>query len=404
MKLKIPLISTLFLLLFTNCGLISTFKVIEAYETESLGNRSFYEEINFREINGMIIIQVAINGRQENFILDTGATSSLDVKLAEKLSIKPLGRIKTFDVNGKKKHIKYGTIDKVKIGNIAIHDMVVSTTDLEQLNTAACLNVTGIIGANAMNKCIWQIDYHTQTIIITNEREQLNFSDQARTINFSAVGKGVPQIALYSKDKYFGEAIFDTGSNGYMSLGDNYLDPSSDFVEMQSCIFGIQSMKITNQKIAVIPSLQFNKELSLDNQVVTFQENRPLGIIGNRFLKNYKVTFDWMYQQILLEPYDPEPKATFRRFDFSPRFVDDKLVIGALRPNSTLYNTGIRLNDEILSINGITFNENPHEQYCRFLAESKNWQTVKLVVKKGEEEVELVVEKLDALELIMKDL
>lgn len=185
-----------------------------------ISNHSFKEELDFQEVNGLLIIQAEFDGVVRDFIFDTGSSIILDKDFASSLNVQKSGKVKTRDSNNNKQHIQHVKLEKFIIGEVSFYDRVASVSDLEHLNTAVCLNVSGIIGANAMNKCIWQIDYQKQKITFTNHRDSLLLSGKEQQINFSAVGKGVPTVSLYSNGTYWGEAIFDTGSNGGLSLNE----------------------------------------------------------------------------------------------------------------------------------------------------------------------------------------
>lgn len=297
---KITLVSIFFLFLFSSCGLISSFKVRDAFLVESMTSKSFKEELPFQEVSGMMVIEAKFQGVVKNFIFDTGATTILDKGFASTLEAQKIGKVKTVDSNNKKKRIPYVKLKKFKIGNVSFYDMVASVYDMTPLKNKSSIEISGIIGANAMNKCIWQIDYQNKKIIFTNQRDSLNLSEKARKINFSATGKGVPTIALYSNGAYWGEAIFDTGSNGGIEINDKYLPDASSYVEKEVVTFGTLSSKTQKQKL-VTTTLQLTEAFPLNNQLVTFEDNLRFGIIGNQFLKDYKVTIDWMYQEIFLE-------------------------------------------------------------------------------------------------------
>ena len=160
---KLLLLNLLFL---TSCGLMRTFKLIDAYDAESISSQPFYEEMDFELIKGFIIIEAAIEGKKGKFIFDTGGGNQLDDDFAKGLTIQKIGKIKNVDSNGHKKYIPYGTVKSLTIGKTKFYDSVISISDVEALNKVACLNVVGIIGVNAMNKCVWQINYQIKIIII----------------------------------------------------------------------------------------------------------------------------------------------------------------------------------------------------------------------------------------------
>lgn len=399
---KITLVSILFLFLFSSCGLIASFKIRDAFLVESMTSQSFKQELPFQEVSGMIVIEAEFQGVVKNFIFDTGATTILDKDFAATLEIQKIGKVKTVDSNNKKKRIPYVKLKEFKIGDISFYDMVASVYDMTQLKTRACIDISGIIGANAMNKCIWQIDYQNKKIIFTNQRDRLNLPSKEQKINFSATGKGVPTIAFYSDGAYWGEAIFDTGSNGGIAINKKYLPDSSSYVEKEVVSFGVLSSQVQKRKLAITPSIQLNQELTLNSQLMTFEEDLRFGIIGNQFLKDYKVTIDWMYQEIFLEQYEPVITAPLKDFGLYPLFTNNTIVVGSIRSNSLAYKKGLRLNDRIIQINDITFENDTYNKYCQYMTERRNWNSISLVVLKDDKKLKFQFEKSEIMELLDK--
>lgn len=400
MKTKhlILIFSVLFL---TGCGLAASLKVQKAFDAESMSSKPFKQELPFQYINGVIVIDAEIEGHIRSFILDTGATTRITKDFAAILNTEYLGKIKTFDSNNEKTYAPYIKLKKINIGGVMLYDMVASVSDLTHLNTALCLNVSGIIGANAMNKCVWQIDYQEMKITFTNQRDSLTFSGKEEKINFSAMGKGTPTISLYSNGVYWGDAIFDTGSNGSISLDEKYLAPSISFAEMQIYSFGISSTKIKRLKMTTLSALNFEKSTSIKNQIVAFEKDRPFGIIGNRFLQNYKVTIDWRYQEIFLAKYNSSKPNSYQSFGCSPRFINDNTVrVGTITTSSEAYKKGVRLENRVLSINGIEFSENVHENYCRYLNERSDWKRVELLIQNEAGDLMVELERFDMIEFL----
>lgn len=395
---KIPFIIAV--LVLPACGLMASFKLQDAFALESMSAGAFKEELPFQEINNMIVIQAEFQGQKGDFIFDTGATTQVDNKFAASLELEKIGKVKTFDSNRTKRYVPYTKLDEMKIGDVSFHDMVVSISDLEALNTAACMQVSGIIGANAMNKCVWQIDYKNKKIILTSSRDSLQFSGKEQQINFDAQGKGTPTIALYADGQYWGDAIFDTGSNGGLAVDEKYINGTHNFIEGQYCNYAVHSEEIRSLKLASIADVQLNNSFALKDQLVSFSKNMPFGIIGNKLLKNYVLTIDWHYQQVLLDAYETKPLSTHGAFGFYPRFVQDQLVVGSILLASEIAEKGLKLNDKIISINHLNFKEDVYTNYCKYLEQRRSWDRIELSIEREGEILEFSLGKENILDLI----
>ncbi len=382
----------------TGCGLVATFNLRDAYLAETISPTAFYEVLPFQEVNGLIIISAKINEVEKQFIFDTGAATILDDNFAEELETDGIGKIKTFDSNGAKRKVDYVTLEKIQLNTITLSNVVASISDFDEMSISNCIDISGIIGANVMNKCIWQIDYKKQKIIVTNSHEKLKIPEKATKINFSAVGKGVPNVSLFIGGVYCGDAIFDTGSNGRIEVNKRYLDPKVDFIEFPVFVHGIHSAAIINQKIARIPTMSLNKSFFIENEPIIFEGNRPFALIGNRFLNNFKVTFDWMDHVIFMEEYDSVSPPKFMSFGFTPRLESNRVVVSSIIPNSSIHLTGLQVGDEIIEINGIEFEKNTQENFCNFLEKRKEWEELTVLIKRDNETLTLNAKKVNLIE------
>ncbi len=114
-------------------------------------------------------LEVDIDGKKYNFLLDTGATiTSINQKIFDELYQKGVIKKNNFITkefvelaNGQKILIEFWAISKLKIGNKIIEDVVIG---VQKTNTAQPL-----LGMNILNKLdIWKIDLDNNKIYLKN--------------------------------------------------------------------------------------------------------------------------------------------------------------------------------------------------------------------------------------------
>lgn len=386
----IKIMLVLFLLNFSNCGLRTFFKVQDAFQMEYLETTDFKQEIPFELVKGAIIVEVIIGGKPKKFVFDTGATTILDDDLAETLEFDVLGKVKTVDSNRKKQYNKYVRLESVTIGKIPFHNIVASIFNLEVLKVALCADISGILGANVMNKAIWQIDFQNKKIIFTDNRKELNLSGEEEKFNFHAFGKGVPLIEFYMDEVYLGDVKLDTGFNGSFNLAEHTLPENVFFIEKKTFILGIFGEEERTQKVAKLPNIRLGETLELTNTIATFNEKQDLGYIGTQFLAQYLVTIDWGNRAILLGNKRTMTINPYESFGFFPRLVDGKLLVGSIYMDAPIYKSGLRLNDEILKLNELDFKENCNTNYCKYIHENpfKTVKSIKITIQRDGEIME----------------
>ena len=102
-----------FALLFTSCNIIKTIKVLKK---GSVAQKNFKEQISFESRAGLIVVKVNINGKEYNFIYDSGATNCVTKELAAALHLKPVVGQTATDSEGKKGGIQFAMINEIKLG------------------------------------------------------------------------------------------------------------------------------------------------------------------------------------------------------------------------------------------------------------------------------------------------
>lgn len=393
----------IFIVSLSGCGLPSFLKIRTAFEEEYIGAKNFKQEIPFEEVKGMLLVEVEIDGKVKRLILDTGSTTCIDTETAKSVETIKLGKRKTVDSNNNKKHINYVKLNEVKVGGIPFHSIVSTVNDLENLKTIACIKVDGILGSNVMNKAIWQINYTTQKITITDSRDSLNLIGNEAELNFYSIGKGVPKIDMTMNDIYIGEAAFDTGYNGTIGVDIKNLPLNVGFIEKEAISTGTLSSSETKIKIAKIPKLKIGQSFVENNVIVNFSKDNTFGLIGTAFIKSYNiVTIDWINQKILLNKNSGPMTNPNLGFGFFPKFHNGEIIVGSIYLNSPAYKKGMRLNDKILKINGLDFSEKTFERYCGFINSSleNGSNKMEVEIESKQSKLKLTLDKVNLLEAL----
>jgi predicted aspartyl protease len=390
----------LILITFSNCRLISAFKVRDAMQEEKIMQFGFKRALPFRYEKGLIVVEARIDNEPYNFIFDTGASTIIDDDFAKKVKYKKIGIQKHKDTRGKNKKLKVIKINKVSIGGIDFSDIVTSISDLDNLKNTTCIDFVGILGANVMNKCVWQIDYQKKIIILTDSRDSLMQSSSRKTFDFYAEGKKTPKIRLSIDGKYIDEVLLDTGSNGGVDLPEKHLQDigiTNKFIIRNSMISGLLSESIETSKTTIIPKLTLGRGTEIENSFLTFNKISPSALIGNRFLQDYLVTIDWKYQEITLVSTQKNKSSINSTFGFSCRLKEQILVIGSLTENSSADKAGLKINDEILQIDEKNYRNFNYSDYCELLENEIEEKTNELLitVKRGDKEMQVKVYKTD---------
>jgi predicted aspartyl protease len=384
--------------LWTSCGLNSYLKVREKAAKTKVVQHTFKKKMLVEMQNNYFFIKVKIRENTYNFLFDTGATTCvLDDDFAKALQLKNLATSNVKDANQVFKKIPIAELEQIGIEGIDFQDVICNVSDLSAFSTQYCMPIHGIIGTNLMARAVWQLDYPNSTITFANHKDSLTFNSNRKRFGFNTRtgnGYGIPSLDLRRNYNYLGVTILDTGAGGTLMIANqifNILADSSKKMTSYHVVEAAHGAKKDTTKIAKISGLNVGDTWTIDNLWITSRRGTA-GILGGGFMKDYIVTFDWMYQEVTFE----EVKKHIVEPTFGLNFYlkNNKIIVGSLLKNSPADQAGIHFLDEVVSINGKDCVTTSSEQYCElknnFLKENK----LTLKIRQNGEIVEKSLEKI----------
>jgi hypothetical protein len=358
--------------------------------------KNYKEEIFFESRAGLIVVKVTIGGKEYNFIYDTGAVNAVTKELAEALHLKPILDQTAQDSEGKKGGIKFALIDELKLGKISFLNTSAAIIDLNAVPELACLHVDGLIGANMMRKAFWQINYVKHSLIVASSMDSLSVPENAFSFPFKPVISGTPIVEVELNGIKSKGNIFDTGSTGEITLSSptfkNVLKQNPGFKYLRgigSSSAGLYGKGNDTNYMAKTDMLKMGN-LLINNRVIEFK--RDDGNLGSAFFKDYIVTLDWKQNKIWFAP-QPKNEQEWDTFGFSATKDNKKLIVSYLIENSPAALAGIKLGDEVISVNGKNYTNMEVEDYCEMLDKQALWKKEKnmQLVLKNESGIEKIV-------------
>ncbi|WP_196895352.1 aspartyl protease family protein [Aureivirga marina] len=363
MKQKILAI-ILGLSLFYSCGL-KTRSILHSGYVE---NEQFSDTISFDYTYGVPIVNVKIDEEEYRFLFDTGAPTVIDISLAEKMKYHTLTEKKVFDSQGNREKEKFIKIPSLQINSISFVNIGAVISNMNQTFEISCLEIDGIIGANLMEKAHWKIDYKKRELYFSSKPFPKPIN--AYTLDFyPQKNQRTPKVAIKLDAKTVKNISVDTGSNGAIDL------ESKDFPDILNntkdiFVYGTASTGVYGRGENDIKTLSKIKNITLGNivfhnQIVSFETNTSK-TIGNQFLENYSVIFNWDEKKIYLSPISTYDYKNIQGFGFYTKMENGKLKVASVIENSLADEFGIRPEMEIISINNQTF-ENTIQNPCFYV-------------------------------------
>jgi hypothetical protein len=332
-------------------------------------NKNFKEVVDFTLVDNRICLKAKINDYEHDisFILDTYAICLIREGLLNKLDLDILDCTEEMGEKFENTIMRplFPKYHKISIGNVVFEDigsMVMKETEDNPLLYAL---EDGLIGANLMKSCIWQIDFRENKLIITDQIEKLDNLEDAIRFPFNPMPlQGSPNIQVVLNGKDTVDVQFDTGGNGFLS----FLSPTtkSEVESGRGVAWHVKlELPVNREKSPGIETHYFVKLKTLEIGSKTFKDipiavynpaNDNLmnkGSIGIEFLKNFIVTLDWLENRIYLMPIEGRLlKQNIRTFGFSYAYEDGAMRVKSIYGGSEAEKSGLKIGERIFSING----------------------------------------------------
>ena len=386
--------------LISSCNIIKTIHLLKKGNTTP---DHFKEEIPFEMRAGIIFIKAAIEGKEYTFIFDSGATNAVSAELGDKLKLKHIAHQKAIDFEGKSGRIDFAVLKNISIGKINFENTGCAIIDFKTVAPEVkCLHVDGLIGANLMQKAVWQIDYKNKKIIFADNIDSLHVLKETPSVSFMPLLSGTPTFKAEINGVPTHRNIFDTGSSGGILFVKKDMDklnaaertkPVKTFRGVGSKGSGLYGRKIDTTYLSLLQNIKAGT-FEIKNAKAEFKKTN-FGNCGSGFMKNYIVTFDWKNKKAWFMQNADLKTSERVSFGFSPAVKDRKMFVSYVYDNSPAQLSGIKLNDQIISADGEDYRTVSDDTYCNMVRNLflwKNSDTLNLTIRsaEGEKSVRLI--------------
>ena len=272
--------------------------------------------VKFELVKDRPIIELRVNGKEKplRFIVDTGSGISIISKTAaEQLDIKPVARGGVTNTIGGigKFEVVYGFLKSVQIGGVRIKNVPVYIREFHSNNDA----IDGHVGLSLISKFLTTIDYGNLTCSLIKR----DFADKVNPVEDKDILlflrrttsgflsseiqlEGVEGSWNFIVDTSAGMSVISDKFAELIEIGRFLREEKIRVVSGGGAIEGVQSFLLP--RIALGDNLRERITaiaLNLDsiNAASGFQQS---GILGNNFLKNYRLTFDFKESKVVFTP------------------------------------------------------------------------------------------------------
>ncbi|MCB0496795.1 MAG: aspartyl protease family protein [Cyclobacteriaceae bacterium] len=361
----------------------SFFLILLSYNS-LLGQNQEVARIPFILNNDHIIIQLRINDSSPlNFMFDSGAGGILINKLvSDSLGLEAASeRTNTGAVGTHTVSILKG--NTIFVGDAQINgvNMMRDDNEFEELDSGE--EVAGIIGFHILSRFVVRVDYDTHELVLYNRSNYVYKGDGVvvpivLTYNLPIV---VGKIKISEDKETEGFFLADTGARSYLLVSSptvkkfDMLNEIGDYYTLKTdvgssgkkakIIFGkINEFDFAEHKFENLPAVLSQAQ----EGVLSFDGIN--GIIGNRILQKFNVTFDYQRNLLYLEPNSNMGKPYKTNVSgFSIAYENGKPFIKDIVDHSPATKAGLRNGDELVAIDGKIIENMTHSEVRAYFQE-----------------------------------
>ena len=395
MKLTKLFYSFILILILSSCAGSNIDKILKQ---GNVLQENFKTTIPFTYVNGWIILEVEIQNKAYNFLLDTGSSNLITKEFAEELNSKVLGAEEIKDVNDTANSTEYTRISNIKIGNVDFQNTIAGIVDLNKITEIGCVKIDGFIGSNLMRKAVWDFDFQNQLITIVNDESKLDIPAETIDSKIYIGTAGIPAITLKINGQKVLNNTVDFGNGGTNLLRGDYFVKQRDanlitnYVKGSSKAFG--GFGRTENKPfyhTMIDELKIGN-LTVNNLFTTVKSGAGNNL-GLAFFKNYRVILNWNKKKIRMIEITKAGNDSYKTYGFSTLYENEGIYVNALIETSSAAEF-LKQEDKIIRINDTSYANITEEGYCSFYSNGYDNGTDKVSITILREGKELTFELL----------
>jgi hypothetical protein len=322
--------------------------------------KSVLAEFPLEGDEGTIFVQAKVNQAGPfRFILDTGAYESLvDTRAATKAGLRLEGVQRIGGAGGSETGTSVRDI-KLSLPGFQLLTARMDALPLDALSARHGLEVSGILGAELFSRNVVEIDYEKKAIRLY-EPSRFNYQGRGERIPIT-IERNVPHaratFELPGLEPIEGEFTIDTGSSASLILTPPFVTEHDLLKRVSKKVLtygrGVGSeieMTVSRAKVLQLGGISLSNCLTLLPE--RGQYGGPTGNVGSRLLRRFRVIFDYVHQEMILEPNNlfslPE------EFDMSGLALvaeSGGFRVEHVLPNSPAAEAGIQPGDLIEGVN-----------------------------------------------------
>lgn len=349
--------------------------------------------IPFELFGDHIIIKVSVDDSEPlDFIFDTGSGYTvLDADVASELGLSG----KAIEMNN-----AFSAWQLIKHNTIAINHFLmeknikVYSTDFDHLEISLGMDIDGIVGYDLLRHHSVYVNFDTKTINIYDLGKAPHNGDAIPFTLDTTIPVVKGNVVLNNGEPHDGSFYFITGAGTTLDFNSPYAE-QWDVIHKTGkhysyLVKGLGKEETPHYEGHVI-SFTFGKQviedlpIGISTATKGIQASKKIsGIIGSQIIRMYNFTIDYGTNTLYLEKdhtYDANFKVNCSGLDVQLDYDKKTVLIHQVFENSPASEAGIKLNDQLVKINGKGMDEVNLAEVKKML--KQEGETVELLINQG---------------------
>ncbi len=299
---------------------------------------------------------VLINGRAVSAIIDTGASRTvINRALAEETGLPKLGQATatTFTGNVSGTFYKAATLE---VGGSIFRDKMIADYSLSAIEGSLMRELPFVVGQDILSNILFEVDFpQDRARFVSHSRPE--YLQPFERIKLSIDKNGLPQVLLGFGSAPIATALIDLGSSVVCSVSREFADREKLTLGRRTSTtltVGVEGDKIST--VFCAPSLRFGKSLLQNVPVCVVDDWKPSQPVnlGWPFFAPFDLMLDIRGSAVLVKADNAILGRSFPkdRSGIGTVRLPDRLRVRHVAANSPAEQAGLRVGDEIVSLNG----------------------------------------------------